>query len=343
MRPCYSAKPPAAVKLRLPPRRSPRYPMPSMPPLVEASALTRAFGSMTAVDHLDLTIERGEVFGLLGPNGAGKTTTIRMLATLIAPTSGSAHVCGFDVTADPTAVRRRIGYVMQQTFQSGRYLLSGREAVEIEAALYHVPRRLVRARAAEVLEVVGLTAHADRLVMTYSGGMKKRLELACGLLHRPEMLFLDEPSLGLDVQSRHAMWDHVRALRAEGVTVLLATNYLDEADRICDRLTIIDHGRTVTSGTPVELKRAVGGDVLIVSTSSPERLVESVRAEPWASRVVPTEAGVHVYVADASVALPALMRLALERGIDLQRLSYTQPTLDDVFLMHTGRELREAA
>jgi len=314
-----------------------------MPPLVHATALTRAFDASTAVDGLDLTIDRGEVFGLLGPNGAGKTTTIRMLATVLRPTSGTARVCGFDVMQHPDAVRRRIGYVMQQTFQSGRYLLTGREAVEIEAALYHVAPRAVRRRAAEVLEVVGLEQHADRLVMTYSGGMKKRLELACGLLHRPEVLFLDEPSLGLDVQSRHAMWDHVRALCDGGVTVLLATNYLDEADRICDRLTIIDHGRAVTTGTPDELKRAVGGDVLLVSTAERERLMQIVRAAPWATRVAAPDSVVHVYVDDAAVALPALMRLAIDAGIALERLSYTQPTLDDVFLLHTGRELREAA
>jgi len=213
--------------------------------------------------------------------------------------------------------------------------------VEIEAALYHVPAGAVRARAAEVLEVVGLTPHADRLVMTYSGGMKKRLELACGLLHRPEVLFLDEPSLGLDVQSRHAMWEHVRTLRDGGVTVLLATNYLDEADRICDRLTIIDAGRAVATGTPAALKRAVGGDVLLVSTAERERLMQIVRGAPWATRVAAPDSVVHVYVADASVALPSLMRLALDAGIPLERLSYTQPTLDDVFLLHTGRELRE--
>jgi ABC-2 type transport system ATP-binding protein len=310
---------------------------------VAASGLTRTFGSMTAVDRLDLAVERGEVFGLLGPNGAGKTTTIRMLATLLAPTAGSARICGFDVVRHPDEVRRRIGYVMQQTFQSGRYLLTGREAVEIEAALYHVPRRHIRERAAEALEAVGLAQHADRLVTTYSGGMKKRLELACGLLHRPDVLFLDEPSLGLDVQSRHAMWDQVRALRDGGVTILLATNYLDEADRICDRLTIIDHGRAVTTGTPTELKRAVGGDVLVVSTPDQGRLVEVVRGRPWAKRVASTGTVVHVYVEDASVAMPELMRLALDRGIDLERLSYAQPTLDDVFLLHTGRELREAA
>src|SRR5262249_32255027 len=193
---------------------------------------------------------------------------------LLRPTSGTARVCGFDVTQHADAVRRRIGYVMQQTFQSGRYLLTGREAVEIEAALYHVPPRSVRRRAAEVLDVVGLTQHADRLVMTYSGGMKKRLRARCGVSAPAGGDVPGRASPGRDVQSRYAMWDHVRALRDGGVTVLVATNYLDEADRICDRLTIIDRGRAVTTGTPDALKRAVGGDVLLVSTAERERLMQ---------------------------------------------------------------------
>jgi ABC-2 type transport system ATP-binding protein len=308
--------------------------------VVEAVGLSRSFGPMRAVDGLELEVRRGDVFGLLGPNGAGKTTTIRMLTTLLAPTEGTARVCGFDVMREPAEVRRRIGYVMQQVPYRG--FLTGREAAEIEAALYHVPRRECRQRAEEVLEVVGLLPHADRRWTEYSGGMQKRLDLACGLLHRPEVLVLDEPTLGLDVQSRHRVWEYVRDLRDAGATVLLATNYLDEADRLCNRVAIIDAGRVVVSGTPAELKRSVGADVVQVTTSEPDRLRDAVGDESWVKELVATESGdVHLYVEDAAVAIPAVMRLSLDHGLDLERVTYSQPTLDDVFLLHTGRELRE--
>jgi len=312
-----------------------------MTAVIETSSLGRTFGSYKAVDCLDLRVEAGEIVGLLGPNGAGKTTTIRMLATLLAPTSGSAIVCGFDTVRDPGEVRKRIGYVMQKIAPSRNYL-TGRQCVEMEASLYHVPRHLVRRRSEEVLGLVGLLPHADKRFNHYSGGMQKRLDLACGLLHRPQLLILDEPSLGLDVQSRHRVWDHIRSLQNEGVTVLLATNYLDEADRLCDRLTIIDQGRAIVAGTPDELKRSVGADTIDIETDDPEALRSLVERQPWAKRLAPADdAQVRVHVEDASNALPALMRLAAERGIALERLSYSRPTLDDVFLLHTGRELRE--
>jgi ABC-2 type transport system ATP-binding protein len=308
--------------------------------IIEAERLTRAFGARRAVDELDLRVERGEVFGLLGPNGAGKTTTIRMLTTLLAPTGGAARVCGFDISTQARDVRRRIGYVMQKIAWRG--FLTGRESVEVEAALYHVPRASIRARAEQVLDMVGMMSHADRMWTEYSGGMQKRLDLACGLLHKPELLVLDEPSLGLDVQSRHRVWEYIRGLQAEGVTILLATNYLDEADRLCDRITIIDEGRAVVSGSPAELKRAVHADVVQVATSTPQRLREAIAGQPWVKEIADVESSdVHIYVEDASVAMPALMRLSVEQGIDLARVTYSQPTLDDVFLLHTGRELRE--
>jgi ABC-2 type transport system ATP-binding protein len=309
--------------------------------VIEAAGLRKEFGDQVAVAALDLRVERGEVFGLLGPNGAGKTTTIRMLTTLLAPTAGVARVGGFDVSTHPGEVRRRIGYVMQTVAYRG--LLTGRECVEIEASLYHLPRRDVRRRAHEVLDAVGLLPHADRRWTTYSGGMKKRLDLACGLLHAPEVLVLDEPSLGLDVQSRHNVWEYVRDRQAAGATILLATNYLDEADRLCDRVAIIDHGGVVVSGSPAELKRSVSADVVQVATGDPQRLRQVITPEPWVKEIVAGDSGdLHVYVEDASVALPAVMRLALEQDVKLERVTYSQPSLDDVFLLHTGRELREA-
>jgi ABC-2 type transport system ATP-binding protein len=308
---------------------------------VETRGLTRVFGDYKAVDNLDLRIEPGEIFGLLGPNGAGKTTTIRMLATLLRPSSGAATVCGFDISRQAGEVRKRLGYVMQE-IPRGLYALTARERVQMEASLYHVPRGRVHARAEEVLEVVGLLGDADKMFTTFSGGMQKRLDLACGMLHEPQVLILDEPTLGLDVKSRHNMWEYVKRLQARGVTILLATNYLDEADRLCNRLTIIDHGRVVVTGTPSDLKRAVGADVVQVATEKRALLKQAVEHEPWVQRLAEVESGeVLVYVRDAATAIPAIMRLAAAAGVELDRVTYNQPTLDDVFLMHTGHELSQ--
>ncbi|MDQ3767636.1 MAG: ATP-binding cassette domain-containing protein [Actinomycetota bacterium] len=312
-----------------------------MSPVIETTGLRKAFDEHVAIEGLDLTVERGDVFGLLGPNGAGKTTTIRMLTTLLAPDAGAARVCGFDVSTQPSEVRRRIGYVMQRVAYRG--LLTGRECVEIEAALYHLPRREIPVLAEGALDAVGMLPHADRRWATYSGGMQKRLDLACGLLHSPEVLVLDEPSLGLDVQSRHNVWEFVGDRRLGGATVLLATNYLDEADRLCNKVAIIDHGRVVVQGSPSELKRAVGADVVEVATPEPERLRRVIEMERWVRKIVIGDLGdLHIFVEDAAVALPAVMGTGLEHGIGLERMTYSQPSLDDVFLLHTGRELREA-
>jgi ABC-2 type transport system ATP-binding protein len=309
--------------------------------VIETSGLRKEYGAHLAVEGLDLEVGRGDVFGLLGPNGAGKTTTIRMLTTLLAPSAGTARVCGFDIATNAKEVRRRLGYVMQTVAYRG--LLTGREWVEIEACLYHVPRRDVRRKAEEALGAVGLLPDADRRWAEYSGGMRKRLDLACGLLHSPEVLVLDEPTLGLDVQSRHRVWDYVREQRDRGATILLATNYLDEADRLCNRVAIIDRGVLVVEGSPAKLKRSVGADVLQVRSGAPERLRRAISGERWIKDMVMSDSGdLHVYVEDASLALPAVMRLGLEHGIELERLTYSQPSLDDVFLRHTGHELREA-
>ncbi|TDC00715.1 ATP-binding cassette domain-containing protein [Micromonospora fluostatini] len=305
---------------------------------VTTTRLTRYFRRHAAVDGLDLRVPAGEIVGLIGPNGAGKTTTIRMLTTLLRPSAGQALVCGLDVRHEAVAVRRLIGYVPQE--KGVRHLLTGRESLEIEADLHHIPRRRRDRRVAELLDLVGLLADADRMVSDYSGGMQKRLDLACGLLHAPELLILDEPTLGLDVVSRHRVWDYVRRLRAEGRAVLLATNYLDEADRLCDRITIIDRGREVVTGTPADLKRDVGADVVRVSTGRPEVLRSAIGHRAWVRQITIDDAGdLHVHVDDAATALPDLVRDAVRHGVDLTGVHYHRPTLDDVFLRHTGRVL----
>jgi ABC-2 type transport system ATP-binding protein len=228
-------------------------------PAVVSAGLTRRFEDLVAVDHLDLTVGRGAFHGLLGSNGAGKTTVIRMLTTLLPPSSGTARVAGFDIVGRPREVRRRIGYVPQMLSADGG--LTGRENLELSAMLYSIPRSERGARIEEALGFMGLTDHADVLVRTYSGGMIRRLEIAQSMLHRPALLFLDEPTVGLDPRARHAVWDRIQDLRAQfGTSMLLTTHDMEEADALCDRVTIMHRGRVVVSGTPKELKAAIGED-----------------------------------------------------------------------------------
>jgi ABC-2 type transport system ATP-binding protein len=307
---------------------------------VEVRDLVREFGPVRAVDGLSMTVGEGEIVGLLGPNGAGKTTTIRILTTLLKPTSGSASVCGFDVVRRPDEVRRSIGYVMQEIALD--YLMTGREHLQLQARMYHLPSKEVKRRVNEVLTMVELTEAADGKAYDYSGGMKKRLDIAAGMLHRPRVLILDEPSLGLDVQSRHNVWGYIEDMRRDGVTVLLATNYLDEADRLCDRLVIIDKGKVVVEGTPEGLKAAIGADVVSVQLDDGgERLQAALAARPEVQQTVVSHDGVHVYVREAATFLPALVRLADELGLRPGEVTYKRPSLDDVFLLHTGHGLAE--
>jgi ABC-2 type transport system ATP-binding protein len=307
-------------------------------PMIRTVGLGRAFGDRHAVRDLDLEVAPGEVFGLLGPNGAGKTTTIAMLTTLLGPTAGTAVIGGLDVVTEPDAVRRTLGYVMQRV--PVRFNMTGREILELEAALYHVPRRQLAGRVGEMLALTDLAADADRLFQHYSGGMQKRLDIACALVHRPALLILDEPTLGLDVPSRHRVWQQIGALRDEGVTVLLATNYLDEADLLCDRLMIIDGGRPVVQGTPDDLKRHLGGDVLTVGSGDPARVAALLDGRSWARHVVTLPESVRVQVDDAATHLPEVMALCAAAGVRVTTVTYRQPSLDDVFLRHTGGELQ---
>ena len=310
-------------------------------PAIRTQGLRRSFAGKDAVAGVDLEVQAGEVFGFLGPNGAGKTTMVRMLCTLLTPTAGSATVAGYDVLREPGAIRRSIGVALQEIGLDP--LQSGRELLELQAGLYRVPRP--RDRAAELLDLVGLREAADRRVKTYSGGMKRRLDLASALVHAPAVLFLDEPTTGLDVTSRITVWDEVRRINASGTTVFLTTQYLEEADQLCERLAIIDAGRLVAAGTPDALKREMGSDVVTIGlgrTGDKAGLRAAVEGLPGIDHVVDSEAGVAVYVTSGAQAVPAVVRALDDAGADFGAISISRPSLDDVFLHATGRSLEVA-
>jgi len=308
---------------------------------VSTSQLTRKFGPITAVEGVDLEIEEGEIFGLLGPNGAGKTTLTKLLATLLLPTSGKAWVWGYDVEAKPHEARKLIGIVFQDPSIDEK--LTGREHLELHAHLYGMrngPQRRERIRL--VLELVGLADRADSLLETYSGGMQRRLEIARGLLHRPRVLFLDEPTLGLDAQTRRLIWDYIKELnRKEGMTVMLMTHYMEEADYLCDRVAIMDQGRIVALDTPENLKRRVGADVIRLKTSEADKLAEILHETKWIKRVEQKDSNLMLWVEDGESKLPQVAGLAWERGINVKSMNLEKPSLEDVFLKLTGRRIRE--
>jgi len=314
-------------------------------PIIETSGLRRSFrarrGAVDAVAGVDLAVEPGEIFGFLGPNGAGKTTTLRMLATLLTPTGGSATVAGCDLRRSPQRVRERIGYVGQAG--GADPACTGRNELVLQGRLHGMSKREARSRAAELLAIVELEAAADRTGGTYSGGQRRRLDVALGLMHRPQVLFLDEPTTGLDPQSRARLWEEVRKLRGQGVTVFLTTHYLDEADALCDRLAIIDQGRIVAEGTPEQLKRQVAGDVVTLGVDDGERALALLSVQPFVREATAEDGAVRLYVERGETALPAILRIVDGAGLELREISLTRPSLDDVFLRQTGRSLREAA
>jgi ABC-2 type transport system ATP-binding protein len=307
---------------------------------IAARSLRRTFkGGIEAVRDIDLTVSRGEVFGFLGPNGAGKTTTVRMLCTLLPPTQGTATVAGLDVVNDAAEVRHRIGVALQEIGLDP--VQTGRELLELQCGLYGMSAREARVRAIELLELVGLTEAADRRTKTYSGGMKRRLDLASALVHSPEVLFLDEPTTGLDPASRLAIWDEVRRINADGATVFLTTQYLEEADKLCDRLAIIDDGEIVVEGTPAQLKAEMGHDVVSVSVESGDVAATEVALAglPGLERFVSETDGLALYVENGAGSIPEVV-LRLERArIRPGAISVARPSLDDVFLKATGRRL----
>ena len=315
-------------------------------PVIETHDLRRTFRSrrstVEAVRGVDLTVGPGQVFGFLGPNGAGKTTTLRMLATLLPPTSGEATVAGADLRHEPQQVRERIGYVPQGG--STDPAETGRRELVIQGRLHGMDRKAARVRAAEVLETLDLQEAADRPIRTYSGGMRRRLDIGLGIVHRPTVLFLDEPTTGLDPQARARMWDEVRRLRTGGTTVFLTTHYLEEADALADRLAIIDQGRIVAEGTPDELKRRVAGDVVTIGVDgATEPVLAIVRAEPYVREATADDGHVRLYVDRGEVAVPRILRTLDGAGLAPRTITLARPSLDDVFLRETGRSLREEA
>jgi ABC-2 type transport system ATP-binding protein len=303
-----------------------------MPPIIHVDDLVKTFDKLTAVDHVSFDVEAGAIFGFLGPNGAGKSTTIKMLATLLKPTSGRATLAGFDVATQPTDVRRAIGIVFQD--QSLDIRLTADENLKFHAMLYGVPRDVFKARADQVLKMVDLLDRRGSIVITYSGGMKRRLEIARGLLHHPKVLFLDEPTLGLDVQTRNAIWQHVKRLRDEaGITVFMTTHYMDEAE-VCDTIAIIDHGKIQAIDTPAALKRQLGGDKVIVSGDA---ALATDLAAKYQVDVQPVGGEFHFQMASGAEFIPRLMT---DFGGRIKSVQVKQPSLEDVFLKLTGHGIR---
>jgi ABC-2 type transport system ATP-binding protein len=318
--------------------------------IIEARGLARDFTSrkrtVHAVRGVDLTVEDGEIVGFLGPNGAGKTTTLRMLTTLLRPTAGTATVAGADLLRDPLGVRKRIGFVPQAIGQTMGGTSDSSLVIEElldQGTAYRVGREESRRRAAALIEQLDLSGLDQRLVKTLSGGQRRRLEIALGLVHQPQLVFLDEPTTGLDPQSRSNMWEHIRRLRSGlGTTVFLTTHYLDEADALCDRLFVIDHGVIVAVGTPDELKRRVSGDVVSLSVNGATQQARSLLAEsPVVREVTVADGSLRLTVDHGEEALPVLLRTLDGAGITMSAISLSRPTLDDVFLTLTGRSLRD--
>jgi ABC-2 type transport system ATP-binding protein len=318
--------------------------------IIEAHGLARTFQSrkrtVEAVRGVDLTVDEGEIVGFLGPNGAGKTTTLRMLTTLLRPTAGRATVAGADLLRDPLGVRRRIGYVPQAIGATGGGSdpnATVGEEITLQAQLYRVPKGQVAERTARLAQQLELAGLEGRLVKTLSGGQRRRLDIALGLVHSPRLVFLDEPTTGLDPQSRSNLWAHIRGLREDlGTTVFLTTHYLDEADALCDRILVIDYGRIVAEGSPEELKRRISGDVVTLTVSGDPEAAKGLFAEhPGVRDITLDGRSLRLTVEQGEEALPGLLRILDTAGISMRSIQLARPTLDDVFLTVTGRSLRD--
>ncbi|MFA7695527.1 MAG: ATP-binding cassette domain-containing protein [Methanoregula sp.] len=306
---------------------------------VQVNELTRTFGSLVAVDRISFTIEQGEIFGLLGPNGAGKTTTLAMLSTMLDPTTGSAAIMGIDIEKDQDGVRKAIGIVFQD--QSLDEELTAWENMDFHGRLYRIPKETREQRIDELLNLVELSDRKNDIVKTFSGGMRRRLEIARGLLHHPQVLFLDEPTLGLDPQTRNHLWQYIEVLAQEkNITIILTTHYMEEADRLCNRIAIIDHGKIVALDTPARLKDSIGGDVVTIQSPDSGKIATTLAA-PWISRIETHDEEVRITLVNAEQHISTIVTFLNEEKIPITSISVHKPTLEDVFLSFTGKTIRE--
>lgn len=313
-------------------------------PAIEINSLSKEFGKIKAVENISLEVKNGEIFGFLGPNGAGKSTTMMILTTLLKPTSGKALVAGFDVVTQAKQVRQNIGFV-QQEISVDEYL-TGRENLILQARLNHIPKNLVNKRIDEILELIELADKQNEPVITYSGGMRKRLDIAGGLLHQPKVLFLDEPTVGLDIQTRRKIWEYLRNIHKEfGMTIFLSTHYMEEADNLCDRIGIIDYGQIQAIDSPQTMKNALGNEVISFTSSDngekKSNLISKIKEIEHVKDITTKEEGVTVFSSKGTEVIPLIFQLSSSLGIKINSISLTQPTLDDVFISYTGRELRD--
>jgi ABC-2 type transport system ATP-binding protein len=307
--------------------------------VIETHKLSKSFGSLTAVDQLDIAVESGEIFALLGPNGAGKTTTISMLCTILKPTSGTAKVNGFDIVKDATQVRKSIGIVFQDPSVDDR--LTGRENLFMHANLYGVPPSDQKSRIDGVLKLVELEDRADDLLRTYSGGMRRRLELARGLIHYPKVLFLDEPTIGLDPQTRDHVWKYIRELKeAHNITVVLTTHYMDEADKLSDRIAIMDYGKIIALDTSAKLKQTLEGDVITVKANNLDAFLPLITEKMGLQKARIVNGTIEISVRNGKEMLPRIVDTATQNKIRVESIFLREPNLEDVFLHYTGRVIR---
>jgi ABC-2 type transport system ATP-binding protein len=320
-----------------------------MPPAVLIEKLQKRYGAVEAVKDVSIQVEPGEIFGLLGPNGAGKTTTLRCLCTLATPDSGTIEVSGISALDSPKLVRQRLGYVAQAVAPDK--VLTGRELLQLQAALYHLPRSTAQEQIEKSIDLLGLQDWADRKSGTYSGGMLKRLDLAAGLLHKPDVLILDEPTVGLDIESRVAVWDFLRQLRSNGTTVIITSHYLEEVDALADRVAIIDRGVVIASGTPSELKDRIGGDRVTLrvreftAIEEAEKVKAMLQGLPFVQEVIINSAqgnSLNLVVAPQSQALMTIQQALKDASLPTFGISQSRPSLDDVYLAATGQTILDA-